>query len=225
MSPQAGLGLASLPRTPRAPHSCCACARLAEPKWDVASGPGAAPSLSTPPPRSPPEGLEWATARRAGQGPNWNLHQPCLSLSSHSYKLSSRAIGTCKETVPDRWVPRGAIVLSVTKTPTPCRSRSLSGSAGLSSPGGHLTIRRGFRAHGGCSLDPPPCPHAQAPAPRLRHLDLNTQTPQARHCRPRALSSAEGVVIQLEIRRERSFTSPWWKSLGKWAGGGAQGRG
>lgn len=101
----------------------------------------------------------------------------------------------------------------------------LGGSPGLSSPGGHLTIRRGLCAHGGCLLDPPPRPHAQAPAPRLRHLDLDTRTPQARHCRPRTLSSADGVVIQLEIRRERSFTSPWWESLEKWAGGGAQGRG
>lgn len=59
-------------------------------------------------------------------GPHWNLDRPCLSLSSHSYKLSSRATETCKETVPDRWVTRGATVLTVAKTPTPGCSRSLS---------------------------------------------------------------------------------------------------
>lgn len=225
-SPHVTTGRAGLstppPSTPRLLR-LCPC--LAEPKWDVASGPGAAPSLTTPLPRSPPGGLEWATARRAGQGPNWNLDRPCLSLSSHGYKLSSWATGTCKETVPDRWVPRGATVLTVTKTPTPGCSRSLSlvqlacpHQVGTSQYAGASVLTRVFAG-------PSALPTRTSPRPQLRHLDLTMGTPQARHCRPRTLSSAEGVVIQLEIRRERSFTSPWWQSLEKWAGGGAQGRG
>lgn len=68
---RAGLSTPS-PNSQSTPRLLPLCPCLAEPKWEVVSGPGATPSLSTPPPGSPPEGLEWAMARRAGKGPNWN---------------------------------------------------------------------------------------------------------------------------------------------------------
>lgn len=201
-SPQAGLGLARLPQTPRAPHGCCPCA----PVWQSLNGrwcPGQGLLHLYPHLRQEAPQRVWSGPWPGGQG------RAPTGISSHSYKLSSRAIGTCKETVPMIGAcPEGLLSsLSQRHQPRPF-PEPLGGSAGLSSPGGHLTICRGSRAHGGCLLDPPPCPHAQAPAPRLQHLVLNTQTPQTRHCRPRTLSSAEGVLIQLEIRRERSFTLP-----------------